>query len=103
VTRTLTESPWTPEDRALLLAYRQCKASIHEPCGVPVEKAFNPEMRGYYEATDDEPLICWACTAIAAKDHEGPEPVKPVVVGRHTVIDTRDYDANPLPPWALSA
>lgn len=94
--RTVTEGAWTAEDRALMLAWREYQRSLCEGCGHEKAKAWHPDNEGWLKVPDDR-QICWACTAIREAQHEGSsEPVKPVEY--LTVIDTRDYNAKPLPP-----
>lgn len=95
VVRTVTESPWTEEDRALMLAYRMYLNSLCSgDCGQPRALAHHPANDGWYGV--GERVICHACTALKRAANEGSkEPVKPV---EYYVLDhDRDYDANPLP------
>jgi hypothetical protein len=91
--RSITESPWSDEDRALMLAYRMWRHSICEGCGQPKRLAHHPDNDGWYEAT---PVVCHGCTAMRRKANEGSkEPVKPVEFYR--LAHDRDYDLRPLP------
>jgi hypothetical protein len=93
VTRTATASPWTEEDRALMLAWRTYKDGLHKPCGHPVATAMHPDNGlGAFEKTEE--IVCWACTAANEPDENGviSEVKFPVVV------DVRDYEKFPLPP-----
>jgi hypothetical protein len=95
VVEMIAASPWTDEDRKLLLAHRAYLATLCPGgCGQPREKAHHPDNDGWYEA---EPTTCYACTAREQAEREGSrEPVKPfTLIGIH---DVRDYDQKPLPP-----
>lgn len=98
VQRTVTASPWTDEDRALLLAYGKHKASRCPGCGEPKSLAWHPDNDGYYTVPDDLRVVCHGCTALAKVRAEGSspssEPVKPVeYLG---VIHDRNYETHPL-------
>lgn len=89
-------SPWSSEDRALILAWRSYKATLCSGCGQPKERAWHPDNDGWFEVEDGP--VCHACTAMKAHHH--PDPTKPVEPAAFPyVVDTRDYAANPLPPW----
>lgn len=90
--RTVTSSPWTAEDHALMIAWRLYRSSLHEPCGYPLAIATHPFMEGWFEQKDD--LICWACTAAQEPGEDGTR--KPVKVP--LIVDTHDHVADPLPP-----
>lgn len=93
--RTITRSPWTVEDRALMLAYRQHRDGIHDRCGQPKAKAWHWDNEGEYEASK-VPTICWACTAMdRAEKADAPVHVL------HHVEYVRDETRNPLPPLEL--
>lgn len=85
----MTASPWTAEDRALLLAYRSYRATLCPGCGHPKETAWHVDNGGEFEVTSR--YTCHPCTAKRA-DNGGSDPVEYVVV-----TDTRDYAADPLP------
>jgi hypothetical protein len=91
VVRAITQSEWTSEDRALMLARQANQKKLHERCGHPKDKAFHPDNEGWYDASDT--LVCWACTALdQAADSKAPPHEM------HVIRDVRDYDAKPLPP-----
>jgi hypothetical protein len=91
VARAITQSEWTPEDRALMLARQLNREGVHERCGHSKDKAFHPDNEGWYDA--DETIVCWACTAFdqATDPKAGPYEMR-------LIRDLRDYDAKPLPP-----
>lgn len=93
--RTVTASPWTEEDRKLMLAYREYQATLCPGgCGQPRDRAHHPDNDGWFEA---ETTTCYACTARAqAERADSNEPVKPVELT--SVVDVRDYEKKPLPP-----
>jgi hypothetical protein len=93
VASTVTAAAWTVEDRALMLGWRMYLASLHEPCGHPKETAFHPDNEGWFEPSGW--ITCWACTAGKEPDKDG--RVTPVRFP--VVVDTRDYERKPLPPW----
>lgn len=94
VERTIVGSAWTAEDRALMLAYRRYRRTLHERCGHPIDKAWNPKNdSAMYDAVVG---VCHACTAMEQALGQT-EPQKVVVA----LNDTRDYDAHPLPPISL--
>lgn len=95
VARSWTESEWTVEDRALMLARQMYLGTIHERCGHPKDRAFHPDNEGYFEVTDT--FVCHACTAMDNHGHDyahGPAKDYELMV----VSDTRDYEKSPLPP-----
>lgn len=90
----MTESEWTDEDRALLLAYKLWERSLCDGCGQPRSRAHHPDNDGYYRAS--EAVVCHACTALRRAHQSGSkEPVKPVELFH--VVHDRDYEADPLP------
>lgn len=91
VLRSFTASPWTEEDRALMMAHAQYVASLCKGCGHPKEKAWHPHNDGWYEVT--ETFECNACTALARESNPAAETVE-----FHAVTYTRDEANNPLPP-----
>lgn len=94
--RTVTESPWTDEDRKLMLAYRMYLDSLCPGgCGQPRALAHHPDNEGWYDV-DDHRTTCHACTALRrAEDDGSKEPTKPVEFLH--VIHDRDYKTRPLP------
>lgn len=90
--RSLAGSEWTPEDRALMLARQAYLRTLCGKCGHPKETAWHPDNLGWFEV--DQVFTCAACTAIANYDNDGTH--KPVEYP--LVVDTRDYEAKPLPP-----
>lgn len=95
VARALSQSPWTPEDRALMLALNVYNAGNCPNCGHPKATAWHPDNEGWFEVV--QTYECNACTAL--RQHAAPDeqPVEFVVVD-----DTRDYEANPLPPMPMA-
>lgn len=94
VTATYTASPWTDEDRLLMLAYAEYKNTLCPGCGHPKDTAWHPDNDGFFEVVRE--YVCHACAAIDAHglDPEHRPPPRPHLV----VADTRDYDERPLPP-----
>lgn len=86
VVRTVTASPWTTEDRALMLAYEQYLATLCPKCRHPKATAWHFDNEGEFEVV--EQYTCHPCTLQV----DGPEPVQFV-----SVADTRDYAEDPLP------
>lgn len=95
--RTFTASAWTPEDRALMLAWRRYTATLCSGCGEPKDRAWHPDMDGWYEA--EHVFTCWSCTARRALDTPDGQRVEPVTYP--VFVDTRDHKARPLPPFDL--
>lgn len=89
--RTVTSSPWTSEDRALLLAYEQYKQTLCPGCHHPKETAWHLDNGGYFEP--GARFVCHACTAM--RDSGDGSTVDPVEYGG--AVDTRDYAEDPLP------
>lgn len=103
--RTVTRSPWTDEDRALLLALTIYEESLCSgPCNQPRAQAHHPDNDGWYHV-DDQPETgnatqCAACAAIERwrADHKDED----VAWGLFPVlVHDRDYEAKPLPPLPL--
>lgn len=93
--RTVTASPWTEADRALMLAFQLYESSLCPGgCGQPKALAHHPDNDGWYGIA--EKVICHACTALKRAANEGSkEPVQPVEF--HVLEHDRDYGARPLP------
>jgi len=91
VARTVTSSPWTTEDRALMLALAEHKKTLCPGCGHPKATAWHWDNDGYF--AEDQRVVCHACTAMKVPDKGG--QVEPEVY--RSVVDTRDYKAEPLP------
>jgi hypothetical protein len=89
--RTTAGSGWTTEDRVLMLAYRQYLSGLCA-CGEPKATARHPDNDGWFEIDTAATVVCHGCTAI--ERHRDPA-AKPVEYLR--LVDTRDYDARPLP------
>lgn len=87
----MTPSAWTEEDRALLLAYEQHKATLCPGCGHPKATAWHFDNEGEFEVGTS--YTCHPCTV--KHDPGDGSNVQPVTYAG--VIDTRDYAANPLP------
>lgn len=73
-----------------MLARDAYRASLCK-CGQPKDKAWNDDNDGWYTVTAT--FECHACTALLRESDPSAEPVQ-----FHAVTDTRDYEANPLPP-----
>lgn len=93
VVQTVVVSEWTPEDRALMLAYDAYVKGLCRGCGHPKATAWHYDNDGFFEAT--ETYVCHACTAARPANEDG--TVKPVEYD--IITDTRDYVAKPLPPF----
>lgn len=95
VFRTVTESPWTDEDRKLMLAYKMHLNSLCPGgCGQPRRLAHHPDNEGWYDVDADR-VVCHACTALERAKHEGSkEPVKPIEF--ISIVHDRDYATHPL-------
>lgn len=92
VTYTTTASPWTVEDRALLLAWRTYSDSLCTGCGHPKATAWH-HLSDPGDFRFDGEFVCLPCTAARKPDEDGKrEPVTYPVV-----LATRDYAADPLP------
>lgn len=88
--RTVTGSPWTSEDRALMLAYRVYKATLCPGCGHPKETAWHFDNEGEFEVKAR--YTCHPCTVKNTPgDGRSVDPVDYVVV-----LDARDYAESPL-------
>ena len=81
---------WSPTDRAAVMALieheHQERTRIHGPCGQPVERSFNPEAEGWYEAYG---VQCHACAALEKyeSDHQN-DDLRGVVT---YVVDTTEW------------
>lgn len=79
-----------------MLAWRRYKDSICGGCGQPKAHAWHPDNDGWFEV--EHRITCHACTALERARHEdSKEPAKPVEYLQ--IVDTRDYDAQPLAPY----
>lgn len=96
MTRTVTPSTWSQEDRALILAWRIYRDSLCDGCSQPRAVAWHWDMDGWY---DVEVRECQACSAVDSRmsderggedDHRKRYPM---------VHSTRDLGAKPLPPF----
>lgn len=93
--RTVTASPWTEEDRALMLGYRSYLATLCPgECGQPRELAHHWDNEGWYSVEDEDRTTCHACTAL--KQAGAKEPIEPVEF--LTISHPRDYATKPLRP-----
>jgi hypothetical protein len=92
----VTSSPWTSEDRALMLAWREYKDSLCSGCGHPKATAWHHLADSFVHTGD---FVCRACTAAQPADETG----KRHLVKLPVVEDTRDYQQFPLrgPPEPL--
>jgi hypothetical protein len=86
---TTTASPWTAEDRALMMAWQSYQDGLCR-CGHPKATAWHQHSSDSFELTGE--FVCWACTASAEPDEHGVR--KPVTYP--VVEDTRDYSRFPL-------
>jgi hypothetical protein len=93
VTRTVTSSLWGPEDRALMLAWREYQDSLCR-CGEPRAVAWHPHNNGEYAVAEDDMAECHACTALEKALNPDAKPVR---YPRLTYL--RDETTKPLPPW----
>jgi hypothetical protein len=75
-----------------MLARAQYQADLCPRCGHPKGTAWHPDNDGWFEVTGS--FECHACTALSRESDPSAEPVV-----FHAVSDTRDYVANPLPPF----
>lgn len=89
VVRTITEPAWTDDDRALMLALQLYEDGLCSGCGQPKDRAWHPDMDGWYEAYTYE---CNACSTVQDRR-----------VAYHSVVDERPAgDLLPEMPFALS-
>lgn len=81
----LEEGEWTETDRMLALAYHSYKQGLCGSCGLPVRLAHNPDMEGWFEASE---TICEACAAKDRwrADHKEKDPEPGLLLG---ALDTR--------------
>lgn len=91
VTTTVTSSPWTPEDRALMVAWRIYQDGLCDGCGFPKATSWHHLNDGSQVEVDGE-FVCVTCTAAKPPEEGGDR--KPVTYP--AVVDHRDYDTNPL-------
>jgi len=90
VVRSVQASPWTEEDRVLMMAWRTYKDSLCPGCGHPKETAWHHQSEDSFDHDGD--FVCWACTAQKEPNEDGVrERVKYPVI-----VDTRDYTRFPL-------
>jgi hypothetical protein len=94
VARAYTGSPWTDEDRALMLARDAYRATLCPGCGHPKDTAWHPDNEGWFEVTST--IECHACTALRREGNAEAEPALFLAV-----TDTRDYEKSPLPPMPV--
>lgn len=87
-------------DRVSAVALTYYEDGIHEACGHRKDRAFDPEMDGYYEV--DSETVCQACAALEQwkeDSKESPHPPGTLL----TIVDTRDDSTlGPLPSLALA-
>lgn len=89
-TITTAASPWTSEDRALMLAWREYDDTLCPSCGHPQATAWNESRGTWFEKVKD--ITCWACTA----GHEpSPETGVREPVTFPVVVDTYDPNFRP--------
>lgn len=92
VAKVVQSSPWTEEDRALMIAWRVYQDGLCKGCGHPRATAWHPDNGlGAFELVDE--VTCWGCTAAQKPREDGTieEVTYPVIE------DVRDYDVYPLP------
>lgn len=96
----MTRSPWTDEDRALLLAFSLYEESLCS-CGEPRNLAHHPDNEGWYTIDNDpeegSAVVCNACAAIEKNKAEAEKSDLPYGL-RPVLVHDRDYEAKPLPP-----
>lgn len=88
VARTVQRSPWTPEDRALMLAWSQYLESLCPGCGLPKESAWHTD--GWHVV---RPLAeCDGCSAKRRHEWEeaGSTGEAPKRVTYTRIVDTRE-------------
>lgn len=96
VVKTVTRSPWTPEDRALMIARQIHHRSLCPGCGMPKDKAWHPENDGWIELAGVRE--CLGCQAMEMADWDGNDSNRPKAKKYPVLRDTRNYRDNPLPP-----
>lgn len=92
--RSVAQSEWTAEDRALMLARAMYRRTLCPgPCGQPKELAWNPHNEGWYQGGAEHE--CHGCTALQNAHQKPGEQLPPVV---YLDLDyTRDEAKDPLP------
>lgn len=90
VTRTTTASPWTPEDQALMMAWREYQDGLCKDCGHPKATAWDATRGTWFEKVED--ITCWACTAAREPN---PETLVRDPVTFPVVVDTFDPNFRP--------
>lgn len=91
VIRVVQSSPWTEDDRALMLALQSYRDSLCPGCGHPKKTAWHHHSEDSFDHEGD--FICWACTAAQPED---PDSGQKELVKYPVVVDTRDYTRFPL-------
>lgn len=100
--KTTTRSPWTPEDRALMVARRVYLDSLCPGgCGQPHDEAHHEDNDGWYSVHEE--LKCYACQARDQWQREREKSKHPLEAGviPQLMLD-RDYAEKPLPPLPLA-
>lgn len=95
---TVHEPLWLREDRALALALDSYERSLCGECGHPRDRAWHPDMDGWYEAKE---IHCNACAALQRKAREDAESKQGTPAGRKlAAVDTRppDLPLHPIKP-----
>lgn len=94
-TKTIRQPQWMTEDRILALALDTYERSLCSGCGQPRDRAWHPDMDGWYEA---EEVICNGCGAIERKAREASAGEGNSTPGRkYYAVDVRPAD-QPLHP-----
>ena len=93
VLRTVQASPWTAEDRALMLAWDMHQQSLCPGCSEPKETAWHWDNDGWFDVVD--PITCHVCTVRRRHGAEDPDTVP--AVEYLPVVYTRNHDDRPLP------
>lgn len=90
----MQSSPWTADDRALMLAWRTYQDGLCSGCGHPQATAWHPDNEdGGFVLVEE--ITCQGCTAAQEPDKDTGIR-KPVTYP--VVLDLRDYEQHPLPP-----
>lgn len=81
-----------------MLAWEQYKKTLCPGCDLPIDEAWHPMQDGWFEVR--EVGECAACHAKALHQwrEDGSKDNPPAPVVYTTVVDTRDHQADPLPP-----
>jgi hypothetical protein len=83
---------WTDRDRLLVVAWQIYQDSLCSDCGQNRERAFNPDMDGWFEVKS---LTCHACAALETHRDNRKDLKR---ANKDYVIDTRPVTDRPA-PW----